>query len=109
MTQNSLQYPRVPSDNCYLYILATGEKEFTIGMAGNPKLGGNAIYGKSKAYVQAAKQTPAKLVYYRCFEDTLTALAFKRLLESMAPRSVEYLIRRSNPQLETLNFDNLSQ
>ncbi len=103
MKQIEKQYPLITSDNCYLYILATGEKEFTIGMAGNPKLGGNAIYGKSKACVQAAKQTPAKLVYYRCFEDTLSALGFKLLLEKLAPASVDRIIRRMNPTKQDLS------
>lgn len=104
MTQTEKQYPLITSDNCYLYILATGEMQYYIGMAGNPKLGDNIIYEKSKDDVQYTKKVPARLVYYRCFDDTLTALAYKRLLESMAPRSVEYLIRRSNPGMETLQI-----
>ncbi len=107
MTQNNLQYPRVPSDTCYLYILATGEKEFTIGMAGKPNLDDcTPLYDTDEKNNEAnkASHAPARLVYYRHFDDTLTALAFKRLLESMAPRSVEYLIRRSNPGMETLQL-----
>ena len=107
MTQNSLQYPRVPSDTCFLYIFATGEMQYHIGMAGKPKLDGcTPLYNTNEKNNRAkeANLAPARLVYYRHFDDTLTALAYKRLLESMAPRSVEYLIRRSNPGMETLQI-----
>ena len=103
MIQTEKQYPLITSDNCYLYILATGEMQYYIGMAGNPKLGDNIIYEKSKGGVQAAKLMPAKLVYYRCFEDTLSALGFKLLLEKLAPASVDRIIRRMNPTKQDLS------
>ena len=103
MTQSGKQYLLASSDSCYLYILAIGEKEFTIGMAGNPKLADNITYEKSKVSVKAAKQMPAKLVYYRCFEDTLSALGFKLLLEKLAPASVDRIIRRMNPTKQDLS------
>ena len=111
MTQTNLQYPRVPSDTCYLYMLATGEMKYHIGMAGNPKLGDcTLLYNISEKNDEAkeASYISARLVYYRYFDDTLTALAYKRLLESMAPRSVEYIIRRINPDMETLNFNTIT-
>ncbi len=107
MTQNNMQYPRVPSDTCYLYILATGEMQYHIGMAGKPNLDDcTPLYNTNEKNNEANAAVPisARLVYYRHFDDTLTALAYKRLLESMAPRSVEYLIRRSNPGMETLQL-----
>jgi hypothetical protein len=107
MTQNNLQYPCVPSDTCYLYILDTGEKQHQIGMAGKPNLDActplcNTNEKNNEAKV--ANLALARLVYYRHFDDTLTALAYNRLLENMAPRSVEYLKRRSNPDMETLQL-----
>lgn len=106
MTQNNLQYPRVPSDTCYLYILATGEKEFTIGMAGKPNLDDcTPLYNTDEKNNEAnkASHAPARLVYYRHFDDTLTALAYKLLLEKLAPASVDRIIRRMNPTKQDLS------
>ncbi len=108
MAQTEKQYPLVPSDTCYLYILAIGKMKYHIGMAGNPKLDDcSPLYNTNEKNneVKEASHAPARLVYYRRFDDTLTALGFKRLLESMAPRSVEFIIRRSNPDLETLELE----
>lgn len=96
MTRTDKQYPRVPSDTCYVYVLSNGAGRYTIGMAGATH--------SLESRAQAASDQPARLVFYRRFDDTLSALGYKRLLEVLDAASVEYIIRRSNPDMETLQL-----
>ena len=96
MTRTDKQYPRVPSDTCYVYVLSNGAGRYTIGMAGATH--------SLESRAQAASDQPTRLVFYRRFDDTLSALGYKRLLEVLDAASVEYIIMRSNPGLDTLEF-----
>lgn len=96
MSQNNKLHLGIPSDACYFYILIKGNKQYVIGIAGSPKF--------YEYNINNSEASLGRLVYYRGFPDTLSALGFKLLIENMGPNSVDYIIRRNNPTLETLEF-----
>jgi hypothetical protein len=102
MNTSDKQYPRVPTETCYLYILAKGEMQYTIGIVGNPEMWEGNLKKERKSHGDDGPME--RLVYCRPFPDTLSALGFKMLLERLVPSSVDFIIRRSNPGLETLAF-----
>lgn len=96
MTQNNKPHLGVPSDICYCYILVKDEKHYTIGIAGSSKF--------HEYNINNSETGSGRLIYYRSFPDTVSALGFKLLIENLAPNSIEYIIRRSNPKLKTLEL-----
>lgn len=81
-------------DECWLYIIEQYNRQMYIGITGNLTQRVNAL--------QTGQIKKEKLVYYRSFPDTLTALGFRLLLQKISHSSVDYLIRKMNPNKENL-------
>ena len=78
----------LPDDKCCVYILQCSDSTLEIGITGDMEQRMEGYHGLN---VNAGREC-TKLVYYRCFPDTLTAIGFKLLLKQLSPASVRRLI-----------------
>lgn len=76
------------SNECWVYILQNVDRTLTIGITGN--------------LTERLEENQSKLVYFRYFSDTLSALGFKLVLQQLSMSSVKLLIRDKNPMLRNL-------
>jgi predicted GIY-YIG superfamily endonuclease len=81
------------NEQCWIYIIEQHEQQLSIGVAGNLR----------KHIKTCSFENSKKLIFYRCFPDTLSALGFKLLLENLSHNTVEQLIRHSNPTKKDLS------
>lgn len=77
------QNTNLHNDKCWVYILQHTDKTLTIGIAGN--------------LVERIQGNQSKLVYSRCFPDTLSALGFKLVLQRLSKASIMRLVRNNSP------------
>ncbi len=84
---------------CCIYILEGADRSFYIGLTGNLK---QRMADYATGQIRVDNSAGSKLVYYRWFSDTMSAVGYKLLLNELPTESVEYLIRRMNPDKTNL-------
>lgn len=89
------QNETINNDQCWIYIIEQREQSLLIGIAGNlrQKLG------------ECTLEDSKKLIFYRCFSDTLSALGFKLLLQNLSHNTIGQLIQRANPSRKDLSSE----
>lgn len=87
------------SDLCWIYILEDESQLIYIGLTGDIK---QRMDDYQNHKIKMIERISPKLVYYRHFPDTLSAIGFKLLLHKLSSDSVDYLIRQMNPEKNNL-------
>lgn len=85
---------------CWVYILENDKQERLIGLTGDLQ---KSIKQRVKN-TTANNTTAGKLVFYRCFDDTLSALGFRLLLLKLSESSVNTIVHFMNPENKDLSF-----
>lgn len=93
------------TNSCWVYIMEYDKKKRQIGLTGNLQ---KSIQQVSKGK-PVGSTTAGKLVFYRCFPDTLSALGFRLLLLRLSDSSVERIVHSINPAKTDLAITVLSE
>ncbi|MGE0076238.1 MAG: hypothetical protein AB7S48_00095 [Bacteroidales bacterium] len=88
------------TDLCWVYIMEDENQLFNIGLTGDLN---QRIVDYQNHKMKVIDAIGSKLVYYRQFSDTLSALGFKLVLQQLSLTSLKLLIRENNPTLRNLN------